>query len=132
MKIQTLKKPNYIIVVEVAKVKGFIVSYELNFEKAKQFLNQLLDIYCNMKEDEIINKLPHLYSYDLYKGSSYVIKDKYCSSNGILTFSVVQVKNNFNPHWFIKERQNCPTILGMFEESSRFAELFEETAFFVN
>lgn len=128
---QTLKKPNYIIVVEVANVKGFIVSYELNFEKAKQFLNQLQDSYCNMSEEEIINKLPHMYSYELYKNSSYLLKDKYCSSNGILTFSVVEVNSNFNPHWFIKESQNCPFLLGYFE-MSQYAQLFEETAFFVN
>lgn len=131
MKIQTLKKPNYILVVEVAKVKGFIVSYEFNYEKAKQFLNQLQDRFCTMSEDEIMKQLPHLYSYELYPNSSYLLKDKYSASNGILTFSVVQVNSNFNPHWFIKERQNCPFLLGYFE-MSRYAQLFEEIAFFVN
>lgn len=133
MKIQLLKKPRYIIVVELSKIAGFIVGYELSIEKSKLMMHELLDKYCNSKDEEIIKSIPHLFQYELYPNSLYLDKCKYCSSNGHLSLSVVEVDSQtFNPNWFIKERQNCPYLPSLFKEESRFAELFEETAFFIN
>lgn len=133
MKIQLLKNPKYIVVVELSEVSGFIVSYELSFKKAKLMMDQLLDKYCNSKDEEIRKTLPHLFRYELYPNSLYLSKSKCCSTNGHLSFSVVEVDSQtFNPYWFIKERQNSPYLLSVFKEESSFAELFEEIPFFMN
>ncbi len=133
MKIQILKNPKYIIVVELSELRGFIVSYELSYKKSESMLEQLLAKYCNSKDEEIIKTLPHLFRYDLYPNSFYLDKCKRCASNGHFSLSVVEVDSQtFNPYWYIKERQNSPYLLSLFNEESRFAELFEETRFFMN
>jgi len=117
----------HLLIVEIER-KGFLIEVCSDIEKAKQRLEELVELsvkYSFNEQHRAEQDLTYFASYEIYGTEVYVGKSSHSISNGSYTVSIVEIDlDTFCVKTFIRERENHSCVLHRYTQEDVDRELY--------